>query len=76
MLAKHRIVFMFERKGMKLRTWAFSKGLSAADTTILYDISRNKIQGKWGRAKELRELLEKEGFLKAVDSQKELKKGA
>lgn len=49
-------------KGIKLQTWAKAKNLRKEDIPILYDISRGKIQGKRGRAKELKEILEKDGF--------------
>jgi hypothetical protein len=84
MLAKHTLVLMFERKGMKLRTWAFSMGLRNSDIPLLYELSSGKTQGKYGRAKELKELLIKEGFGKhfkrveksRTDGADELKKGA
>ena len=66
MNAKHTLTLLFENKGMKLRTWAFSNGLSKDGTTILYDLGYGKLKGSRGRAKELRELLEKDGFLKKV----------
>lgn len=81
---KHTLVLFFENKGMKLRTWAISKGLSEKDTSLLYKINDGDTQGKYGRAKELKELLIKEGFGKALekiekragrDSTKDLKKG-
>ncbi|AWI33559.1 hypothetical protein [Helicobacter apodemus] len=50
------------KKGVKLRTWCKSKGLSDTDCFIIYDMSAGKIKGIRGRAKELRQLLEKEGF--------------
>ena len=81
---KHTLVLFFESKGMRLKTWAISKGLSEKDTSLLYKVNDGNAQGKWGRAKELKELLIKEGFgkgLKKVDSSgrdstKDLKKGA
>ncbi|WP_297813201.1 hypothetical protein [uncultured Helicobacter sp.] len=50
------------KNGVKLRTWAKSKGLNEKDIGILNQISSGLIKGKWGRAKELKEMLEKEGF--------------
>ncbi len=50
------------KKGFKLRTWAKAKGLNERDIGILNQISQGIIKGKWGRAKELKEMLEKEGF--------------
>ncbi|MDY2585319.1 hypothetical protein [Helicobacter sp.] len=50
------------KKGMKLKTWADSKGLDNTDYLILLDISRGKVKGKRGRGKELVELLKRDGF--------------
>ncbi|WP_238700743.1 hypothetical protein [Helicobacter apodemus] len=50
------------KKGFKLRTWAKAKGLSDSDYSVLCDLSKGITKGKWGRAKELKEMLEKEGF--------------
>ncbi|TQR29180.1 hypothetical protein DMB92_08565 [Campylobacter sp. MIT 99-7217] len=50
------------QKGFKLRTWARSKGLSEADYNLLLNMSFGQTKGVRGRAKELKELLEKEGF--------------
>ncbi|MDE5591792.1 hypothetical protein [Helicobacter ganmani] len=50
------------KNGVKLRTWAKAKGLNEKDIGILNQISCGFIKGKRGRAKELKELLEKEGF--------------
>lgn len=50
------------QRGFKMRTWARAKGLSDSDYGVLRDLSNGITKGKWGRAKELRELLEKEGF--------------
>lgn len=49
-------------KGMKLRTWAKSKGLSEKDISILNQLSKGLVQGKWGRSKELKAMLESDGF--------------
>lgn len=50
------------KKGIKLRTWCKAKKLSNADYTILLNMSFGKTKGIRGRAKELREILEKDGF--------------
>ncbi len=50
------------KKGIKLRTWCKAKGLKDTDYFIIQDMSLGKIKGVRGRAKELRELLEKDGF--------------
>ncbi|WP_334088145.1 hypothetical protein [Helicobacter typhlonius] len=47
---------------MKLRTWAKSKGLSEKDIGLLNQLSYGLIQGKRGRGKELKEMLESDGF--------------
>ena len=82
---KHTLVLFFENKGMKLRTWAISRGLSKEDTLCLYDLACGKTQGERGKSKELKELLIKEGFRKGfkkveknggTDGTRELKKGA
>ncbi len=52
----------FASKGMKLRTWARVNGLSESDMWLLYQVSYGFTQGLRGRAKEIKELLEKEGF--------------
>lgn len=57
-----KITEQMVKKGIKLRTWCKSKGLSNADYTILLNMSFGKTKGIRGRAKELREMLEKEGF--------------
>lgn len=49
-------------RGVKLRTWARAKGLSDSDYVVLLDLSNGNTKSKWRRAKELKELLEKEGF--------------
>lgn len=50
------------KKGFKLRTWAKSKGLQEKDYFLLLDMSNGKNKGVRGRSKELREMLEKDGF--------------
>ena len=50
------------KNGIKRRTWAKAKGLNEKDIGILNQISGGLIKGKWGRAKELKELLKKDGF--------------
>lgn len=57
----------FASKGMKLRTWARVKKLSSKDILLIYQISYGSTQGLRGRAKELKELLEKEGFKNALE---------
>ena len=56
----------FASKGMKLRTWARVNGLSENDMWLLYQVSYGFTQGLRGRAKEIKELLEKEGFAKPL----------
>ena len=56
----------FASKGMKLRTWARVNGLSESDMWLLYQVSYGFTQGLRGRAKEIKELLEKEGFAKPL----------
>lgn len=66
-MAKNQsLTSFFESKGMRLRTWARAKKLSVRDEFLLYRISCGEIQGLRGRAKELKELLEKEGFKEAL----------
>ena len=50
------------KRGMRLGAWAISKGMQE-DLTLLKHLSTGRIQGKKGRAKELRAMLEKEGFI-------------
>lgn len=50
------------QKGIKLRTWCKAMNLSDADYLIIKDISKGRIKGIRGRAKELRKKLEAEGF--------------
>lgn len=57
-----KITAQMAKRGFKMRTWARAKGLSDSDYGVLRDLSNGITKGKWGRAKELRELLEKEGF--------------
>lgn len=56
----------FASKGMRLRTWARANGLSESDMWLLYQVSYGFTQGLRGRAKEIKELLEKEGFAKPL----------
>ena len=51
---------------MKLRTWARVNGLSENDMALIYEISYGNTQGLRGRAKEIKEFLEKEGFAKPL----------
>lgn len=50
------------KRGMRLGAWAISKGMQE-DLTLLKHLSTGRIQGKKGRAKELRAMLESEGFI-------------
>ena len=84
MRKKHTLICFFESKGMKLRTWAFSMGFSDRDVTCLYDLATGRARGLRGRTKELRKILEKEGFSEGLakiengdtDSAKDYKRGA
>lgn len=49
------------KRGMRLRAWSISKGVEKHLTLLKY-LSTGRIQGKRGRAKELRDMLENEGF--------------
>lgn len=57
-----KITEQMAKKGFKLRTWAKSKGLQEKDYFLLLDMSNGKNKGVRGRSKELREMLEKDGF--------------
>ncbi|WP_026943976.1 hypothetical protein [Helicobacter rodentium] len=57
-----KITEQMVKKGFKLRTWAKSKGLQEKDYFLLLDMSNGKNKGVRGRSKELREMLEKDGF--------------
>lgn len=57
----------FASRGMKLKTWARAKKLNSKDILLIYQISYGFTQGVRGRAKELKELLEKEGFGRALE---------
>ncbi|WP_257942298.1 hypothetical protein UPTC5084_00932 [Campylobacter lari] len=59
---KNKLIKTMSAKGVKLMTWAKAKGLNHKDITILYDLSNGRIKGIRGRAKELRIMLEKDGF--------------
>ncbi|EAH6869473.1 hypothetical protein EJ753_06950 [Campylobacter lari] len=50
------------KKGFKLRTWAKFKKLNESDYRLLLNMSYGKTKGIRGRAKELRIMLEKDGF--------------
>jgi len=56
------ITQQMSQKGIKLRTWCKAMSLSDADYFIIKDISKGKIKGIRGRSKELKEMLETEGF--------------
>ena len=49
-------------KGYKLRTWANAKKLSDSDYKLLLNMSYGKTKGTRGRAKQLKEILEEDGF--------------
>lgn len=49
-------------KGMVLSVWAESKGMSQNDKRLLWQISKGETKGIRGRAKELKEELEKDGI--------------
>lgn len=66
MAKKQSLAQFFASKGMRLRTWARSKKLGSKDMQLLYKISYGSAQGLRGRAKELKGLLEKEGFGRAL----------
>ncbi|TLE12778.1 hypothetical protein LS72_010425 [Helicobacter apodemus] len=57
-----KITEQMAKRGIKLRTWAKSKGLQEKDYFLLLDMSNGKNKGARGRSKELREMLEKDGF--------------
>lgn len=59
---KNKLIKTMGAKGVKIMTWAKAKGLNHKDMNILYDLSNGRIKGIRGRAKELREMLEKDGF--------------
>ncbi|EAC1839770.1 hypothetical protein FLR49_09105 [Campylobacter jejuni] len=59
---KNKLIKTMSAKGVKLMTWAKAKGLNHKDMVILYDLSNGRIKGIRGRAKELKEMLEKDGF--------------
>lgn len=61
-MKKQSLSAVMAAKGMKLRTWAKSKGLSEKDIGLLNQLSYGFIQGKRGRGKELKEILESDGF--------------
>ena len=65
------IAKQMEKKGMRLQTWALSKGLSSKDMKLLGLLSFGHIKGSRGRSKELREMLEKEGFYAGDSHEKE-----
>ncbi|HIY44406.1 MAG TPA: hypothetical protein IAA23_05165 [Candidatus Helicobacter avistercoris] len=49
-------------KGMVLSVWAQAKGMSQKDIKLLWQISKGETKGTRGRAKELKEELEKDGI--------------
>lgn len=59
---KDNIAMQMAKRGMRIRAWALSKGLGKRDIDMLNSISCGRVEGKWGRAKELRDMLERDGF--------------
>ncbi|ANV98309.1 hypothetical protein BBW65_05625 [Helicobacter enhydrae] len=49
-------------KGIVLSVWAQAKGMSQKDIRLLWQISQGLVKGARGRAKELKEALEKDGI--------------
>ena len=62
MKTENKLAKDMAQKGIKLNTWGKAKGLSNKDLELLQQISRGLVKGKWGRSKELRKMLEKDGF--------------
>lgn len=62
MKQKNSLKSEMAKQGIKIRTWGKSKGLSDKDILTLQHISLGLLKGKWGRAKELKAMLEQEGF--------------
>lgn len=62
MKVERKLAKNMAQRGMKLNTWGKAKGLSSRDLELLQQISRGLVKGKWGRSKELKEMLEKDGF--------------
>lgn len=62
MKVKNKLGKNMAENGIKLNTWGKAKGLNIRDLALLQQISRGLVKGKWGRSKELREMLEKDGF--------------
>lgn len=61
-MQKDSLTQQMSKKGIKLRTWCKAMSLSDADYLIIKDISKGKIKGIRGKSKELKELLERNGF--------------
>lgn len=59
---KNKLIKTMSAKGVKLRTWAKFKKLNESDYRLLLNMSYGKTKGIRGRAKELKEMLEKDGF--------------
>ncbi|WP_104696435.1 hypothetical protein [Helicobacter trogontum] len=59
---KDNIATQMAKRGMRIRAWALSKGLNKQDIELLNSLSCARIKGKRGRAKELRDMLEHDGF--------------
>ena len=62
MKVKNKLAKNMAENGIKLNTWGKAKGLNIRDLALLQQISRGLVKGKWDRSKELREMLEKDGF--------------
>ncbi|EEO24199.1 MULTISPECIES: hypothetical protein [Helicobacter] len=59
---KDNIAKQMAKKGMRIRAWALSKGMGQKDIDLLNSLSCGRSKGTKGRCKELREMLELEGF--------------
>lgn len=62
MAKKKTLAQEMRSRGIVLSVWAEAKGMSKKDKNILWQISQGLIKGAWGRAKELKEELEKDGI--------------
>lgn len=56
------VAVQMAKKGMRIRAWTISKGLSKKDIDTLNSLSCGRIKSKRGKSKELRIMLEQEGF--------------
>ncbi|WP_300224117.1 hypothetical protein [uncultured Helicobacter sp.] len=59
---KKTLAQKMREKGMVLSVWAQAKGMSQKDIKLLWQISKGETKGTRGRAKELKEELEKDGI--------------